>query len=205
MGELMSFELADVYTAEYDEAVREYFPPFPRGLAGKYYEEGLQYFKSFDGFGDHYEILSVEDKFELDIRGNRFVGIADLILRDRNTGLITVIDHKSKSMQSLKKKLFENTRQLYTYAAYVKNRFGEYPSLLQFNMFRYGKFVDEPFTMERYNETMDWIERTIDGIRSDKDWLVSSSGYFCKFICSTRDHCPIGQEIIHSKERSTPA
>lgn len=201
-GELMSFELADVYTAEYDEAVKEYFPPFPRGLTGKYYEEGLQYFKSFDGFGNHYDILSVEDKFELDIRSNRFVGIADLILRDRNTGLITIIDHKSKSMQSLKKKLFENTRQLYTYAAYVKKRFGEYPSMLRFNMFRYGKFVDESFSMARYNETMDWIERTIDGIRADKDWLVSSSGYFCKFICSTRDHCPIGQEIIHSKERS---
>ena len=36
----MSFELADVYAAEYDEAVKEYFPPFPRGLASKYYEEG---------------------------------------------------------------------------------------------------------------------------------------------------------------------
>ena len=203
-GELMSFELADVYTAEYDEAVKEYFPPFPHGLAGKYYEEGLQYFKSFDGFGDQYDILSVEDRFELDIRGNRFVGIADLILRDRNTGLITVIDHKSKSMQSLKKKLFENTRQLYTYAAYVKERFGEFPSMLRFNMFRYGKFVDESFSMDRYIETMDWIERTIDGIRSDKEWLVSSSGYFCKFICSTRDHCPVGQEIIHSHERSLP-
>ena len=67
----MSFELADVYTAEYDEAVKEYFPPFPHGLAGKYYEEGLQYFSTFDGFGDC-EILSVEDKFELNIRGNRF-------------------------------------------------------------------------------------------------------------------------------------
>ena len=94
----MSFELAEVYTAEYDEAVKEYFPPFPRGLAGRYYDEGLQYFKSFDGFGDNYDVLSVEDRFELDIRGNRFVGIADLILRDRNIGLITVIDHKSKSM-----------------------------------------------------------------------------------------------------------
>ena len=78
-GELMSFELADAYTAEYNEAVKEYFPPFPRGLAGKYYEEGLQYFSTFDGFGDC-EIRSVEDKFELNIRGNRFVGIADLVL-----------------------------------------------------------------------------------------------------------------------------
>lgn len=93
---MTSFELADVYTAEYDEAVKEYFPPFPRGLAGKNYEEGLQRFKSFDDLGDHSDILSAEDKLGLDIRGNRFVGITDMI---------TVIAHKSKSMQSPKRKL----------------------------------------------------------------------------------------------------
>ena len=199
----MSFELADVYTAEYDEAVKEYFPPFPRGLAGKYYEEGLQYFSTFDGFGDC-EILSAEDKFELNIRGNRFIGIADLVLRDKTSGAISVIDHKSKSMPSLKKKLFENTRQLYTYAFYVKERFGVYPDLLRFNMFRYNTFIDEPFSMERYEETLDWIVRTIQTIRAEREWRVSSSGYFCRFICSVRDHCPVANEIIHARERSQP-
>ena len=199
-SELMSFELADVYEAEYDEAVKHYFPPFPKGLAGKYYDEGLNYFRSFDGFGDDNEILSVEDKFELDIRGNRFVGIADLVLRDRNTGGITVIDHKSKSMNSMKKAQYENTRQLYTYAAYVKERFGEFPTLLRFNMFRYGVNIDEPFSMERYAETMDWIERTIVEIKAEKEWKVSSSSYFCRFICSTRLHCSVAEEIMNAKQ-----
>ncbi len=125
-GELMSFELADVYAAEYDQAVQHYFPPFPRGLAGKYYDEGLQYFSTFDGFGD-YEILGAEERFEIDIRGNRFVGVADLILRDKVTGGVIVIDHKSKSMQSLQKSLAECKRQLYVYAAYVKERYGVFP------------------------------------------------------------------------------
>jgi len=195
----MSFELADAYEAEYDEAVKHYFPPFPKGMAGQYYDEGLQYFQSFDGFGDDKEILSVEDKFELDIRGNRFVGIADLVLRDRNTGGIIVIDHKSKSMNSMKKSQYENTRQLYTYAAYVKERFGEFPTLLQFNMFRYGENIDEPFDMERYEETMDWIECTIAQIKAEREWKVSSSGYFCRFICSTRLHCPVGEEIMNAR------
>ena len=198
-GELMSFELADIYESEYDEAVKHYFPPFPRGLAGKYYDEGLQYFQSFDGFGDDKEILSVEDKFELEIRGNRFVGIADLVLRDKNTGGIIVIDHKSKSMNSMKKAQYENTRQLYTYAAYVKERFGVFPELLQFNMFRYGVNIDEPFSMDRYDETMDWIEHTIAQIKAEKEWKVSSSSYFCRFICSTRLHCPVAEEIMNSK------
>ena len=198
-GELMSFELADAYEAEYDEAVKHYFPPFPKGLAGRYYDEGLQYFRSFDGFGDDMEILSVEDKFELDIRDNRFVGIADLVLRDRNSGGITVIDHKSKSMNSMKKAQYENTRQLYTYAAYVKERFGAFPTLLRFNMFRYGVNIDEPFSRDRYAETMDWIERTIAEIRAEREWKVSSSSYFCRFICSTRLYCPIAGEIMNAK------
>ena len=198
-GELMSFELADAYEAEYDEAIKHYFPPFPKGMAGQYYDEGLQYFQSFDGFGDDKEILSVENKFELDIRGNRFVGIADLVLQDKKTGDIIVIDHKSKSMNSMKKAQYENTRQLYTYAAYVKERFGEFPTLLQFNMFRYGVNINEPFAMERYEETMDWIERTIAQIKAEKEWKVSSSGYFCRFICSTRLHCPVGEEIMNAR------
>ncbi len=71
-------------------------------------------------------------------------------------------------------------------------------------MFRYGVDIDEPFSMERYEETLDWIESTINRIKAEKDWQVSSSGYFCKFICSTRDHCPVGEEIIHAGKRSYP-
>ena len=127
------------------------------------------------------------------------MGIADLVLRDRNTGGIIVIDHKSKSMNSMKKSQYENTRQLYTYAAYVKERFGEFPTLLRFNMFRYGENIDEPFAMERYEETMDWIERTIAQIKAEREWRVSSSGYFCRFICSTRLHCPVGEEIMNAR------
>ncbi len=197
--------MADIYAAEYDENVKEYFPPFPRGLAGKYYDEGLAYFNRFDGFGDGYDVLAVEDRFELDIRGNAFVGVADLVLREQSSGDIIVIDHKSKSMQSMKKELSVYKRQLYVYAAYVKEKFGVFPKLLRFNMFRYDSFIDELFDQERYEETLNWVAETIAKIRREEDWLVSSSGYFCKFICSTRLHCPIGNEIIHSTERRTPA
>lgn len=200
----MSFELADVYTADYDEAVKQYFPPFPRGLAGKYYEEGLNYFIRFDGFGDGYEILAVEERFEIRLRGNVFVGVADLILRKRETGEIIVIDHKSKSFNSLNRELKGNKRQLYLYAAYVREKYGVYPSLLRFNMFRYNDWVDEPFDPAAYDEMLDWTEQTIAQIRADQAWLVSSSGYFCRWICSARLHCPVGDEIIHSHERRVP-
>ena len=71
--------------------------------------------------------------------------------------------------------------------------------MLRFNMFRYNTFIDEPFSMESYEETMRWITETIARIRAEREWKVSSSGYFCKFICSTRNGCPIGESIIHAQ------
>lgn len=195
-GDLMSFELADAYETEYAAAVRHYFPPFPKGLAGKYFEEGKAYFERFDGFGDA-EILSVEERFEIDICGHPFVGVADLVLREKDGG-ITIIDHKSKSMQTMKKELALYKRQLYLYAAYAKQRFGEYPKLLRFNMFRYDTFVDEPFNMVAYKETLRWVDETIRSIRAETDWLVSESGYFCRWICSVNRHCPVGETIMNS-------
>ena len=58
--------------------------------------------------------------------------------------------------------------------------------------------------LSEYEETLDWIERTIQAIKAEREWRVSSSGYFCRFICSVRDHCPIANEIIHARERSQP-
>lgn len=200
-GDLMSFELADAYSSEYDAAVLHDFPPFPKGLAGKYYDEGLQYFSTFDGFGEEWEVLSVEDKFETDLRGNRFVGVADLILRNKNTGKMAVIDHKSKSMKSLAKSLHANKRQLYLYATHVKEKYGEFPSLLRFNMFRYGENVDEPFNAAAYEEMLNWTEQTIKSVHQTEDWRVNESGYFCRWICSVRNFCPIGETIMNSGRR----
>lgn len=102
-GQIPDFALAEEYQERYDDEVVNAFPPFPRGMPQKYYDQGLQYFENFDFFGDDYEILTVEEKFEIEIDGYILVGIADLTLRNKKTGGIVVIDHKSKSKNSMKK------------------------------------------------------------------------------------------------------
>ena len=97
-------------------------------MAQKYFDAGLDYFDHFDGFGDNIEILTVEERFEIKIGEYIFVGVADLVVRDRNTGEITVIDHKTKSNSQMKKDIQTYRKQLYTYAAFVKQKFGVYPS-----------------------------------------------------------------------------
>ena len=84
-GKTPIFAMAEEYKRRFDNEVLSPFPPFPRGMAQKYYEAGLTYFENFAGFGN-YEIISAEERFELDIGGHLFVGVADLVLRNKDTG-----------------------------------------------------------------------------------------------------------------------
>lgn len=202
-GDIRCAEMAGEYKERYSLGVTQPFPPFPKGMPQRYYDAGLRYFESFEGFGDNCEILSVEDKFMLQFGLQNFVGIADLILRDKGGGGITVIDHKSKSMTSMKKDLDTYRKQLYVYAAHVKEKYGEYPEMIRFNMFRDGVFIDESFSKEAFDDTMRWIEDTIDLILLEDEWKVSSSSYFCQYVCGVRNDCPIGEEIIFGKTRKT--
>lgn len=182
----------------YPQHVTKAYPPFPKGYKEKAYAAALDYFEHFDGFGDEWEILSAEEKFETNIGGYRFVGVSDLVLRHKTTGEIMVIDHKSKSRAALKKDEHALKRQLYVYARYVKERFGVFPTMLRFNLFRENDYVDEPFDINKYNEAMQWIEDSIVSIVLEFDWnTVSSSGFFCNYLCSCRNHCEAADLIIH--------
>ena len=165
----------------------------------KYYDQGLQYFESFNGFGDNYEILSVEEKFELDIGGYPFVGIADLVLRDKKTGDITVIDHKSKSSTTMAKDLPTYRKQLYIYAAYVYQKWGVWPKYLKFNLFRENEWVTEEFDSQTFDEVMTWVVDTIHTILDEDEWKVSPSSYFCRFVCSCMSSCPAKDAILYSQ------
>ena len=196
-NEIPDFALAEEYKKNYDAKVTTLWPPFPKGMPQKYYDQGLQYFESFNGWGDDYEILSVEEKFQLDIGGYPFVGLADLVLRDKNTGDITVVDHKSKSSSTMAKDLPTYRRQLYIYAAYVKQKFGVYPKYLKFNLFRENDWVTEEFDQAQFDKTMQWVVDTIEAILFETDWKVSSSSYFCRFVCGVFPECPAREAVLN--------
>lgn len=135
-GEYLDFMLADVYKEGYEQAITHDFPPFPAGQWEKFRQQGLDYFETFMGFGDNYEVVSAEEKFVTRFAGYDFAGVADLILRDKDTGDIVVIDHKSKSKASMEKELDVYRKQLYIYAHHVMEAYGVFPKKLIFNGFR---------------------------------------------------------------------
>lgn len=191
-GRLLSFELAQAFEDGFDHAILHDFPPYPQGLGQRYYDAGIKYFTDFDGFGSQQRIIAAEERFDIEIGGNPFTGIVDLILEDRDTGVLTLIDHKSKSTATMKKQIKTYEKQLDIYALATKHLMGRYPDTLCFNLFRDGYMMVQPFSLARLQQTEAWICQTIEAIKATTDWThLEKPTYFCHIICSVARECPM--------------
>lgn len=196
-GETPLFALSEEYEERYDKEVTGLWPPFPAGLGGKYFDQGKQFFETWQGIDeDAYEIIDSEKHFVIDVEGNTLIGYIDAVLRDKATGKLVIWDWKSKSYTQMKKDLNEYRNQLYIYAMGCKEVYGEYPQSISFYIFREDKWVTEEFSLEQLEKTKEWIVGTIDRIKQSSEYIVSPSGYFCKYICSASDHCDAVDAII---------
>lgn len=196
--EIPAFCLAEEWRDGYEEAVTMPPPPFPKGMAEKYFNAAEVYFNNFNGFGDEWVVLSAEKKFVLKIDKYNVSGIADLVLKNKDTGELWIIDHKSKSMNSMKKEYALYRRQLYLYAMWCKEAFGEYPTKISFNMFKEGVFLDESFSLDLLEETKQWFISTIREIETCdalEDWSTKLNSYFCGQICGVALDCEDYQQL----------
>ena len=190
-NELCDFELAAEYEARYPDVVVHNFHPIPKSYPETAYNKGLEYFESFTGFGDEYEILDSEVEFVTTIAGHKFKGIVDLILKRIDDGKLIIIDHKSKSAAGMKKDFPTYVKQLYLYSIYVKEKYGEYPVLLRFNVFKEKQYFDEVFSEDKLNEVVGWLDHIVTMIELEDEFNPKPpSEYFCKWICSYSTHCP---------------
>lgn len=203
-GELTIEQMPEEYTARYYKEVTQ---PWPKMLASKGYAEkayalGLEYFRNFDGF-DGYEIVDTEQQFETEIEGRPFIGIIDMILRDKSTGELIVNDHKSKSLAAFKKAEHEMYRQQYLYSKAVYEKYGAYPDKLMFNLFKENGLKQiKPFFKEEYDEALDWAVKQIKKIEQYEmiDWLETKQpDFFCTELCSCKVLCPNGKPQYKKK------
>ena len=131
-------DMAADYERRYGDEVVTSFPRFINKTA--YYEKGLEYFESFEGFPG-FEIVSAEEEFNQPLKltdgtTRPFIAYVDLVLRDEFTGGLIVMDHKSKSWTEFKKHRDEMYKQQYLYSYFVHEKYGEWPVQLGFNLFK---------------------------------------------------------------------
>lgn len=196
-GELKKEHLANEFRRRFRSEVTR---PWPRMLAAKGYNEkalqqGVDYFENFDGFPG-YKILAAEEEFETEIGGRKFIGFIDMILEKEDTGELVILDHKSKSLSAFRKAQDEMYKQQLLYAKHVHEKYGRYPDILMFNLFKEGgMLMSRPFDLTQYADAMVWAAEQIEKIEKNDffDWLkTKDSDFFCTEICSCRLHCPNG-------------
>lgn len=197
-NETPAFLLAEEFESGYDEHVTMAPPKFPPNLGQTSYDQCLAYFESFDGFGDEWEVVSVEEKFVIKYEGFNISGIADLVLRNRETGALRIVDHKTKSASSMSKEINLYRKQLYLYAHWCYERFGRWPMDICFNMLKTQEMIIEPFSYDEHAIAMKWYVDTIRQILASdalEDWDCKINKFFCQNLCDVCTDCLDWQEV----------
>lgn len=194
-GVLSKEQLPEEYKRRYPDEVLSSWPRIlaSKGYAEKTYDQGLSYFENFDEFKG-FDIIDTEQKFETEIEGRPFIGIIDMLLRDKETGDLIVLDHKSKSLSAFKKEEKTIYRQQYIYSKYVNEKMGVWPDVLMFNLFKEdGLLLSKPFDKKEYDKVYTWAANIIQKIENFDvmDWLESKekSDFFCQELCNMRENC----------------
>lgn len=191
-GELKKEEMPTAFLLGFSSEVQGERPP--QSTVVKYIGAGRDYMEKFEPF--RFETRGVEEEIHFDVNGADFVAFVDYI--GERDGKLAIIDHKSRDLKprSTRKtptvkdqELDAMLRQLYLYAHAVKQKYGEFPSLLCFNCFKNGQLIEEPFRQDAYEETLDWVGKTIETIASEEDFHPYIDYFQCRYLCGFRHEC----------------
>ena len=209
-GELSLFEISQAYEDKFAEVVVHDAPPNKYvDLKQSYFDKGMDYFDNIDLNLDDYEILGVEKEVRFKIADKDFVGFIDLLLREKATGKIIILDHKSASLKILKngsisksdqEHFNEFRRQLCLYAIPTIEEYGKVDELW-WNLFKERKWLKIPWNEEIHNEVIKWAEDTIALIENETEFPCNPDYYYCWNLCSQRNNaCPYKPQPISKND-----
>lgn len=198
-GKIDPWDLPATYDEKFNELVVHDAPANKYvDLAEKTYTECREYFDNFKGLDPKYEVLGVELQENFQIGGYNFVGFIDVLLRNKETGEITISDHKShvfkfkKNGELSKADLpaFEDyKKQLYLYAVSVIKKYG-HVDYLRWNLFRQQRDLVVPFRQEEYEAAKAWAVDVIERIKAEEDFPeLNTPDYYCNNLCDYREEC----------------
>lgn len=191
-GKLTKEEMLTKFLFDFQTEVKGERPK--ESTVSKYIQCGVEYLRTFSPFP--YKMIDVEKKVKFEINGKKFIGFIDYL--GEKDGEYYIVDNKSRELKPRSKRakptvkdqeLDEMLKQLYLYAAAVKQEYGKFPKALCFNCFKNGVFIEEPFSEKVFSETIEWFLKTIDNIADENDFLPYLDYFSCKNICGVKDEC----------------
>jgi hypothetical protein len=193
--EIDIWQLPVYYARYYKKGIKSSCPTYPKGMAEKYYEQGLFFFENFEFDKSKYEIIGIEKKLQTKYKDIKFVLVPDLILKDKETNEYILYDYKTanlfKNNRLDKKKLedYKNQINLYTYFIWLIKEIQI--SKIKIWAIRNNATIDIDYDPIQVLETVEWIENTVAKIKKEEEWKANTSEpYFCYNICSNRFSCP---------------
>lgn len=190
-GVLAKKDLSTFYLTHFKDNVRSKAPN--QKIYQNYFEQGFRYLELFS-FPKR-TILGVEEKSDFVFAGKPFTGFIDVVSDD---GRLIITDHKSRTLKARSKRsmptkadeeLDKFLRQLYVYSAAVKDKYGKFPDLLEFNCFRSQQVIQEPFDLQKYYEVETWAADEIETITVNEDWTGEPEYWRCNFLCDVCKEC----------------
>lgn len=191
-GKLSKSDMLTRFLLDFSKEVRGVRPQ--ASTVEKYIQCGVEYLKGFEPF--RFNMVDVEKKVQFDLGGIPFVGFIDYL--GEEDGEYIIVDNKSRDLKPRSKRatptvkdkeLDSMLRQLYIYAAAIKQEYGKFPKLLCFNCFRTGTFIEEPFDEDTYNETVEWAKKLVEEIKDEDEFSPNREFFSCYYICGVSTHC----------------
>ena len=147
-----------------------------------------------------YEIIGVEMKLEFTIHGLKFQGYADLVIRNKITGEVILVDHKQAThfmkkdgVTPLKGQLdnyLAYKKQMYIYCMGLRKQYGIQLDKLAWHHFKDGGAVTViPYEENEEIEAINWAMSVIDEIKHDETFEAIHSYMSCKELCDFRNDC----------------
>ena len=206
LGNLAKENAVEYFLANYRREVTAKAPTDK--TFSSYFNSGLAAMKNVDEFLNEikdYEIVGVEIPVEFEVCGAKFVGIIDLLLKDKDENYI-IVDHKSRTLKPRSKKrtlksdkeLDEYLEQLYLYADAVNEIYGKYPTELWFHCYRN---TDNKIIKEKYSDdTAVAVEfktfAQIEEIKMNETWTPNCDWFSCTNLCECHGECEYYQAMF---------
>jgi hypothetical protein len=195
-NELEIFELVGWYEDNYSKYVVTPAPSFPAGMAEQYYDDGKEYFENFDFPKDDYEVLTVEDDFNITFLDNEIIIKPDLVLKHKKSKKNILCDYKTSVLFKLttreknciylsknglkesyifkatdkKEKLVEYIIQMYLYCLGLRVKHKIQIDEIRLWFIRQDRELIFNFEQTKSDESIDWFQSEINKIKNERLW-----------------------------------
>jgi len=195
-NELDIMELAQFYEENYGSNVLSPPPPYPAGIADRYYADGLKFFDDFSFDKEKYEVIHLEDSIETTYNNIKLIVKPDLVLKEKSTGIVYLVDYKTsdpfKYPSPGKKKLAEYRQQMYLYSYFINHTTDIKINKIKLWFVRLNRFEEFDYVEKDAEEVINWFYNGVLNIQVEEEFPpcdTKKNKFFCTQLCSVSQFC----------------